>query len=378
MDSHSPTAMPRILVASYTPNITTLEFENGKLKPIAQSPAGMNPSWVAAHPSEKSLILATNEVDDGKVHLFRLQPDGKLKLLETVGSAGQDPAHLAVLGDEVVVGNYSSGNILSVPLSTTAPHFLSASAPIQLTGSGPNEARQTSPHPHQIFPYRDELFVPDLGSDRVIRFKKNDKGEWAEVGEVKASKPGAGPRHVQIFDDVLYVIDELTNTLSAHTLKTPSKHLVSLSTLPSPPPHMAVSVNTNTTSHTPTPDPTAPRGAPPALPLLAAELLLVTKPEPLLFATNRNETDPEGDSISVFSLIKNGDVSGFKLVNSIRTGLSHARGAAFGGEDDKWLVVGGSDKGGVKVYERSGARGESLKEVASLAAVVAPTGFLWV
>jgi 6-phosphogluconolactonase (cycloisomerase 2 family) len=99
----------RILVASYTPNITTLEFDDvaHTLKPIALSAAGTNPSWIAAHPTERTLVLATNEVTDGKVHLFRLQQDGKLKLLETVGSAGEDPAHLAVLEGEVVVGNVS-------------------------------------------------------------------------------------------------------------------------------------------------------------------------------------------------------------------------------------------------------------------------------
>ncbi|CAE6524220.1 unnamed protein product [Rhizoctonia solani] len=363
----------RILVASYTPNISTLEFDPiaHKLKPIALSPAGTNPSWVAAHPTDPTLIAATNEVTDGKVHLFRLQKDGKLKLLETVGTDGEDPAHLAVLEDEIVVGNYSSGNLISVPVSTSVPYLGSVSASIQLSGSGPNESRQSSPHPHQIFAYKGQLFVPDLGSDRVIRYEKKG-GEWVEVGDIKASQPGAGPRHVQIYDNVLYVVEELTNTLSAYSLSD-GKHITSLSTLPSPPPHLTVAANT--TGSSPTPSSAAPQGAPSALPLLAAELLLVTSPEPLLFATNRNEAHPEGDTITVFSPIKDGHVESFKLVNSVRTGLNHARGAAFGGNDDKWLVVGGADKGGVKVFERDG---KELKQVASMPGVVAPTGFLWV
>jgi 6-phosphogluconolactonase (cycloisomerase 2 family) len=98
-----------ILVASYTPNISTLEFDPlaHKLKPIAQSPAGTNPSWVSVHPTDPGLIAATNEVTDGKVHLFRFLKDGKLKLLESVGTDGEDPAHLAVLENEIVVGNVS-------------------------------------------------------------------------------------------------------------------------------------------------------------------------------------------------------------------------------------------------------------------------------
>ncbi|KAB5589128.1 Lactonase, 7-bladed beta-propeller [Ceratobasidium theobromae] len=369
----------RILVASYTPNITTLEFDDVEhtLKPIALSPAGTNPSWIAAHPTERTLVLATNEVTDGKVHLFRLQQDGKLKLLESVGSAGEDPAHLAVLDSQVIVGNYSSGSILAVPFSTTAPHFLAALDPIQLTGTGPNLSRQASSHPHQIFPHGSQLLVPDLGADRVIRFEKNDKGEWTEVGDIKASKPGAGPRHVQVYDRILYVIDELTNTLSAHvhTLSTPSQYLASVSTLPLKP-HANHLLSAAIESSVP--ESSTPRGPSTALPLLAAELLLVTEPEPLLFATNRNEVHPEGDSISIFTPLKGDDILTFKMIGSVRTGLKHARGAAFGGPGDKWLVVGGADKGGVKVFERSGARGEVLSAVAHMPGIVAPTGFLWV
>ncbi|KAG9080588.1 hypothetical protein FRC06_006390, partial [Ceratobasidium sp. 370] len=362
----------RIIVASYTPNITTLEFDpsKGTLRVIAQSPAGTNPSWVAAHPTDKSLILATNEVTDGKVHLFKLKEHGGLKLLESMGSAGEDPAHLAVLEDEVVVGNYSSGTVLPISFSKSAPHFLSCKAPIQLSGSGPNSARQRSSHPHQIFPVSStELLVPDLGADRVVRLTKNRDGEWIETGDVKAG-PGEGPRHVQLHNGVLYVVDELTNKLAAHAFPPTSgpSLITSLSTLPEP--------TFSPVSDRPGSAPS--NGTSEPLSLLAAELLLVTTPTPLLFVTNRNETHPEGDSISVFSPLKSsGGKEGFEMIASTRTGLRHVRGAAFGGLDNKYLIVGGADKGGVKVYERYGARGENLKVVASMPGVVAPTGFLW-
>ncbi|KAG2158683.1 uncharacterized protein EDB93DRAFT_1076435 [Suillus bovinus] len=39
--------------------------------------------------------------------------------------------------------------------------------------------------------------------------------------------------------------------------------------------------------------------------------------------------------------------------NEVRTGLNHVQGMAFGGDEDKYLVVGGVEGGGVKVFERA-------------------------
>ncbi|KAG8731610.1 hypothetical protein FRC10_001614 [Ceratobasidium sp. 414] len=222
--------------------------------------------------------------------------NGGLKLLESRGSAGEDPAHLAVLEDEVVVGNYSSGTIRAISFSKSAPHFLTRKAPIQFSGSGPNSARQSSSHPHQVFPISStELLIPDLGADRVVRLTKNSDGNWTETGDVKAA-PGAGPRHVQLHNSVLYIVDELTNKLTAHILPptSGSSLITSLSTLP----------ESTYSPITDRPGSVSPNGTSEPRPLLAAELLLVTKPTPLLFVTNRNEAHPEGDSIAVFSPLK--------------------------------------------------------------------------
>ncbi len=48
----------------------------------------------------------------------------------------------------------------------------------------------------------------------------------------------------------------------------------------------------------------------------------------------------------------------------------------FGGEDDKWLVIGGQFGGGVKVYERMGD-GSELVLVAETEDELMPTDFLW-
>lgn len=108
--------------------------------------------------------------------------------------------------------------------------------------------------------------------------------------------------------------------------------------------------------------------------MLAAELLLPPPsseyPIPYLYVSNRNDPSPEGDTIAVFA------VSGGKLelVNEVRSGLNHLRGMVFDASG-RWLVAGGANGGGVKVFERV-ERGRALREVAQVD-VEAPTAFLW-
>jgi 6-phosphogluconolactonase (cycloisomerase 2 family) len=76
---------------------------------------------------------------------------------------------------------------------------------IQLHGSGPDKSRQQSSHPHQAVVYEkyQELLVPDLGSDSVWRFKRNDDGLWQLIGHV-GFEAGGGPRHVALHGKHLF------------------------------------------------------------------------------------------------------------------------------------------------------------------------------
>jgi hypothetical protein len=133
--------------------------------------------------------------------------------------------------------------------------------------------------------------------------------------------------------------------------------------------------------HDPCPNPlsvtdsTPTMSNPPPLPnqMLAAEILIPPPnsfyPTPLVYVSNRNDPSPQGDTIAIFS-------DTLQLIAEVRTGLNHLRGMAFGGPNDKWLVAGGVNGGGVKIFERiDGGRG--LQLVASLEGVESPTGFLW-
>ena len=110
---------------------------------------------------------------------------------------------------------------------------------------------------------------------------------------------------------------------------------------------------------------------------LAAEILIpppnVSFPIPYLYLSNRNDPSPQGDIISIFSIQ---DSNSLDLVAEIRTGLKHLRGMVFGGPNDKYLIAGGVNEGGVKVFERIDG-GKSLRLVATNNSIQAPTSFLW-
>lgn len=99
----------KLLVGSYSNKITTLLFDPDaqSLTVLSAVESGQNPSWIAQHPVDKSLIFATNEVTDGKIQLFKLADDGSLAFLQERSSGGADPASLAVSNNEVIIANVS-------------------------------------------------------------------------------------------------------------------------------------------------------------------------------------------------------------------------------------------------------------------------------
>jgi 6-phosphogluconolactonase (cycloisomerase 2 family) len=110
--------------------------------------------------------------------------------------------------------------------------------------------------------------------------------------------------------------------------------------------------------------------------MLAAEIVLApaTSSEPArIYVSNRNDPHEGGDTIAVFSLAT--PTTPPKLIGEVRTGLKHVRGMALD-PSEKYLIVGGANGGGAKVYERA-PEGEWLREIAHTD-LEGPTAFLWI
>lgn len=104
--------MPRfpILVASYTNDIVTLEFDSDSatLKPVSSVTVGYHPSWVEGHPTDKSLVFTGLEQTDGKLVALRYDASGKGTVISKVSSIGADPCSVHVDKDVVFAANVCS------------------------------------------------------------------------------------------------------------------------------------------------------------------------------------------------------------------------------------------------------------------------------
>ncbi|KAF9042829.1 putative isomerase YbhE [Hymenopellis radicata] len=340
-----------VFVASYLFNsdASTLSFLN-------KYTTGSNPSWLTLHPTNNSILYATNENSVGAVQSFTVTPDGVVSsAIDTAPTGGDSPAFAVALSTGQVVGmNYGSGNGVILPTTSTPLDFDTSSPVITF----PPPAGGVS-HPHMALEYGREILVPDLGADTIWRLVEDGSpGAWKIAGSI-GQPTGSGPRHIAVHDDLLYTLHELSSTLTIQAIpvlgtSNTSALLANVSIIP--------------------PDP--PAGASYG----AGELLMPAPneafPTRYIYASNRNigTTDERGDSIAVY------EYTGGKLnlIAQVYTGLDQVRGMEFGGENSEYLVASGVvGEGGVAVFERTEG-GKNLVEVARNTDVLTRTSFVWV
>ncbi|KAG9092152.1 hypothetical protein FRC06_000223 [Ceratobasidium sp. 370] len=260
----------KILVGAYSSVITILSFTpaSSNLAITGSSYAGSSPSWITTHPTNKSVLFATQENPTGALWSF------------AIGSQGQ------------------------------------------LT----------------------------QGSDKVWRLTKSSSGALQNSGYIQ-QPAGSGPRHGVVKGNTLYVLHELSNTLTQQTIPP-------LGWYTQPPVTASVSI--------------VPSDSPNPSVLGAGELLLSPAtsafPTQYLYATNRGEAS---DAITIVS-IANGTLT---IVKQVRTGVSVPRGAALS-PDGLYLIVGGQNSNDAVVFQRING-GADLKEIARVTGVTSPTSFVW-
>jgi len=211
-----------LFVGTYTNNGSegiyrfNLNLETGQLSNQTLAASIKNPSFLTFSPDRKTLY-AVGEVDDfkgdsGTITTFRVK-DTVLAAVDTKSTYGANPCYVGVDkgGDFVAVANYSGGNMAIyktmdngdlVPLPQVIDHKVL-------------DTSKTA-HAHMSKFLNGELFVSDLGLDRIKKYSQIN-GEFipSKQKEMVVAE-GAGPRHFAASDKAkfIYAINELNSTIT--------------------------------------------------------------------------------------------------------------------------------------------------------------------
>ena len=229
--------------------IVRMNPQTGALVQVAAVDAGANPSFLAIHPSGRTLY-AVNEVDKtpegatGALRAFAINRDsGGLSPLDEQPSEGAAPCYVTTdrTGRFALVANYTGGTIAILPVGARGV-LAKASQVVQQAGTGPVSDRQEKAHAHCIIPHPSNRFVmaADLGADRVFVYRLDSKRGTLQRAETSNAvlPPGTGPRHLAFHPrlPLLFVSGELNSTVTALHCDPRSGALTSvqtISTLPS-------------------------------------------------------------------------------------------------------------------------------------------------
>ncbi|KAG2029247.1 Lactonase, 7-bladed beta-propeller-domain-containing protein [Suillus americanus] len=353
-----------ILAGGYTSYIASYMFnsETNNLTYLNQYITGGNPSWIISHPTNKSILYATNEnVPTGALQSFTVGPEGALTLVDTAYSGGSGPPYCGGLSTgQVAIANYGSGTARVIPTTTDPLHFSTNDSTI-VTFPVPTTGTQGVSEPHMAYQYGEELLIPDKGNDKIWRLGQNGSpGNFSVHGQI-AQPIGSGPRHIQIYENQLYTVHELASTLT-------------LQDFPAYPNFSTPLISNVSIVPQYQPAGSSFAGAEVLIPLPTAEF-----PTPYIYTSNRNTgvQDPRGDTIAIFENVNNQLV----LRNQVYTGLDQIRGMMHGqqaGEGgDAYIVAAGfAGTAGVKVFKRTEG-GANLEEVAVNTELPTRTSFVW-
>jgi 6-phosphogluconolactonase (cycloisomerase 2 family) len=224
-----------VYIGSYGSGISIYERDGERLRPFdrVDSP---DPSFLVADPGRR-YVYACNELTDvpspaaerneasrssdgghtGTVSAFAVQPDGRLRLLNTQSTGGTLPCHILLHpAGYLLTANYGSGSVSVHPvepdgtlgeLTDLAEHH----------GHGPDQDRQAGPHVHEINLASGVVVAVDLGLDRLVGYRLDPSTGRLDPGAdpFARSAAGAGPRHAVAHPTGRwYVANELDSTVS--------------------------------------------------------------------------------------------------------------------------------------------------------------------
>lgn len=177
----------------------------------------VNPSFLCLDATQCRLYCVHG--DFSEVSSFAIEPgNGSLQQTGQQHTGGRNPVHLTLSTSQqwLLVANYASGNIVSLPVKTDGTLGSLASS-IDLPGLRGPRAEQQGSHPHQLCfdPTGRWIFVPDKGLDKVFTLSQQEATGELKIAAETALPAGSGPRHMIFHPRAsrAYVVGELNRTI---------------------------------------------------------------------------------------------------------------------------------------------------------------------
>jgi 6-phosphogluconolactonase len=227
-----PAADPVVFITEFAPGdkggIQAYQFDTkaGMLKPLRRTAGVEHPFFLALSPNGKFLYSIHAKTFGGKeneqVAAYQVVGrTGELKLLNRQSAEGTAACYLDVdrTGKAVLVANYLSGSVASLPLKADGSLGDKASF-FKHEGSSVNRERQKEPHAHSIVvsPNNRYALAADLGTDQILCYRLDPATAKLSPNKTPFAKSpaGAGPRHLTFHPDGkrVYVINELLNSVT--------------------------------------------------------------------------------------------------------------------------------------------------------------------
>jgi 6-phosphogluconolactonase len=209
--------------------------QTGDFTPVSITKGVDNPSFLAISPDNRFLYSGGSKKGDS-VHAFAIDKQTHyLTLLNTqsLGTAlGATHVELDKTGKWLFVANYFSSTVSVLPVKVDGSLGVLAQS-IQLEGKSITKGQQDKSHVHSVnvAPNNTDIFVPDLGTDKIMRYHFNAKiGRLTDgtsrntregVTPFIATAAGAGPRHFTFHPNSkwAYVINEIDATITGFKYK---------------------------------------------------------------------------------------------------------------------------------------------------------------
>jgi 6-phosphogluconolactonase len=310
-----------------------VDAESGDWNPLASTPAGTNPSFLAFDPSRRRVVAVDEVGGMGLVRSFTFDPKtGALTAVNSKPAGGAGSTHLSLdpLGKWVFVANYTGGNASVLPLA--ADGTLGDATDTKASGANSHWAGTNPSGTH--------VFVPALGANVVAQYGFDaNAGKLAANGT--ASLPmGAGPRHLAFHpsEKWAYVVNELAITVTTFDFDKVGGKLTAKATV----------------SALPNAQPTAG---------VSGAEIFVHPSGKFVYASTRGF-----DSIAVFSV--NATDGTVTRLDNARTDAPRPRSFALD-PDGKWLFAGNQDAGEVVGFRIDGTTG-MLMPISKVATVPGP------